>query len=51
MFADITDKAHDALMLMPGAPSAMVMGVIQYYFGSSSGNAAKSAAIDKMMWK
>lgn len=51
MFADIPDKAHDALMLMLGALSTMVMGVIQYYFGSSSGSAAKSAMIDKMMQK
>lgn len=42
MFYNIPDKAHDALMLMLGALGAIVTGVVQYYFGSSSGSAAKT---------
>lgn len=39
----IPDTGHDALLILVGALAAGWTGILGYYFGSSSGSAAKSA--------
>lgn len=46
---DIPDKAHDPVMIMLGLLGGMVTAVVSYYFGSSSGSAAKTAVMGKIM--
>lgn len=49
MQMDIPDKAHDPVMIMLGLLGGMVTAVVSYYFGSSSGSAAKTAVMGKIM--
>lgn len=49
MQIDIPERAHDSLMIMLGLLGAMVTGVTTYYFGSSSGSAAKTTAMNKII--
>ena len=48
MAFDIPIEAKDPLMIMLGMLSAIVGGVVNYYFGSSAGSAAKTNIIDRM---
>lgn len=43
------NQGGDAMLLLLGALSASFTGVIQYYFGSSSGSAAKSDTLAKIV--
>lgn len=49
VFVEAPPAAHDALMLMLGALGAIMTGVVQYYFGSSSGSAAKTDIIKNVI--
>lgn len=49
MQIDLPDRAHDPVMIMLGLLGGMVTAVINYYYGSSSGSAAKTAAMGKIM--
>ena len=51
MFYDFPDNNHDVMMVMIGVLGGMVTSIVSYYFGSSSGSAAKTATIDKFLSK
>ena len=49
MFREIPAGAKDALMIMLGALGGIVTSITAYYYGSSSGSAAKSKAMDELL--
>lgn len=51
LFGVMPQNAHDALMILLGALSTAFAGIIAYYFGSSSGSAAKQKTIDSILTK
>lgn len=51
MFVEIPTTAKDPLLIMLGALGAIITGITQYYYGSSSGSARKNDMIDRIMSK
>mgnify|MGYP001574494068 CR=1 FL=1 len=51
MVYDIPEAARDPLLIMLGLLGAIVGGVVQYYFGSSSGSAQKTAILSRFVGK
>lgn len=51
MFIDIPENAKDPLLIMLGALGAVVTGITQYYYGSSSGSAKKNNILARMINK
>jgi len=49
IFVDIPPTAKDVLYVMIGVLGTLVTGVVQYYFGSSSGSSSKSDAINTLL--
>jgi hypothetical protein len=49
IFADIPPTAKDVLYVMVGVLGTLVTGVVQYYFGSSSGSSNKSESINQLL--
>lgn len=49
MFVEIPPTAKDPLLIMLGALGAIVTGITQYYYGSSSGSAKKNEMLEKVM--
>jgi hypothetical protein len=49
IFKDIPAGANNAIMIMLGALGGIVTSITAYYFGSSSGSAAKSKAMDELL--
>jgi hypothetical protein len=51
IFVDIPPTAKDVLYVMIGVLGTLVTGVVQYYFGSSSGSSSKSDTIQQLLNK
>ena len=49
MFVEIPPTAKDPLLIMLGALGAIVTGITQYYYGSSSGSAKKNEMLEKVI--
>ena len=49
MFRDIPVGAKDSLLIMLGTLGGIVTSIVAYYYGSSSGSAAKSKAMDGLL--
>jgi hypothetical protein len=49
IFVEIPPTAKDVLYVMIGVLGTLVTGVVQYYFGSSSGSSAKSDSINSFL--
>jgi len=49
IFVDIPPTAKDVLYVMVGVLGTLVTGVVQYYFGSSSGSSSKSESINSFL--
>lgn len=49
MFIEIPPTAKDPLLIMLGALGAIVTGITQYYYGSSSGSAKKNEMLERVM--
>lgn len=48
IFQELPPSGRDSLLVLVGALSAAFGSIVQYYYGSSSGSAEKSRAIDAM---
>jgi hypothetical protein len=51
IFVEIPPTAKDVLYVMIGVLGTLVTGVVQYYFGSSSGSSSKSETITQLLNK
>jgi hypothetical protein len=51
IFVEILPEAKDVLYVMIGVLGTLVTGVVQYYFGSSSGSSSKSDTIQQLLNK
>jgi 1,4-dihydroxy-2-naphthoate octaprenyltransferase len=51
MFVEVPANAKDPLLIMLGALGAIVTGITQYYFGSSSGSAKKNDILARIIKK
>lgn len=49
MFKDIPDSKRELVAGIVGSLTTLSMGVVSYFFGSSTGSAAKQKQIEKMM--
>ncbi|MFZ3071899.1 MAG: hypothetical protein WA162_01505 [Thermodesulfobacteriota bacterium] len=49
MFVEIPPTAKDPLLIMLGALGAVITGITQYYYGSSSGSNKKSEMLERLM--
>ncbi len=49
IFVEIPSSTKDPLLIMLGALGAIVTGITQYYFGSSSGSSRKNDMLQRML--